>query len=85
MRHSTTTVSLLLAFLFVPLVVAPLLPEDVRDAVQQTTPGAGLAVQQTVARDDALPIGPWAGLGVTVAWAAGALLLALWLIRRRDA
>ena len=25
------------------------------------------------------PIGPWAGLGVTAAWAAGALLVALWL------
>jgi ABC-2 type transport system permease protein len=42
-------------------------------------------VQQTVARDDALPIGPWPGLGVTFAWAAAALLLAVVLIRVRDA
>ena len=53
--------------------------------MQKTSPGAGFAVQQTVARDDALPIGPWAGLGVTFTWAAAALLLAMVLIRVRDA
>jgi ABC-2 type transport system permease protein len=84
-RHSVTAVSVLLGLLFVPLVVAPLLPEDARELVQQSTPGAGLAVQQTVERADNLPIDPWAGVGVTFAWAAGALLLALVLIRRRDA
>ena len=50
-----------------------------------TPPGAGFAVQQTVVRDDAIPIAPWAGLGVTAAWAAGALLVALVVVRRRDA
>jgi uncharacterized protein (TIGR03382 family) len=28
---------------------------------------------------------PWAGFGVTVAWAAAALVVALWLVARRDA
>jgi hypothetical protein len=41
---------------------------------------AGLAGQERGA-----PIEPWAGFAVTAAWAAGALLVALWLIRRRDA
>jgi ABC-2 family transporter protein len=85
LRHSAATISTLLALLFVPLIVAPLLPEHTREIVQKATPGAGLAVQQTIARDDALPIGPWAGLAVTFTWAAAALLLALLLIRRRDA
>jgi ABC-2 type transport system permease protein len=40
----------------------------------------GLAAQERGA-----PISPWTGLGVTAAWAAAALLAALWLIRRRDA
>jgi ABC-2 type transport system permease protein len=84
-RHTAPAITSLLALLFVPLVFAPLLPEHPRELVQQLTPGAGFAVQQTVARDDALPIGPWTGLGVTFAWAAGALLLALILFRRRDA
>jgi ABC-2 type transport system permease protein len=84
-RHTAPAITSLLALLFVPLVVAPLLPERARELMQQATPGAGFAVQQTLPRDDALPIGPWTGLGVTFAWAAGALLLALILIRRRDA
>jgi ABC-2 type transport system permease protein len=85
LRHSAATISTLLALLFVPLIVAPLLPDQTREIVQKATPGAGLAVQQTIARDDALPIGPWAGLAVTFTWAAAAFLLALLLIRRRDA
>jgi ABC-2 type transport system permease protein len=85
LRHAAAAISVLLALLFVPLIVAPLLPDQTREIVQQATPGAGLAVQQTVDRSDALPIGPWSGLGVTFAWAAVALLVALWLVRRRDA
>ena len=84
-RNGAATISTLLALLFVPLVAAPLLPEQAREIVQRVTPGAGFAVQQTVERTDALPIGPWAGLGVTFAWAGAALVVALWLIRRRDA
>jgi ABC-2 type transport system permease protein len=33
----------------------------------------------------ALPIGPWAGLGVLAAWAAAALLVGGILLRYRDA
>ncbi len=45
---------------------------------------AGLAVQAT--RDLAdQPIGPWAGLGVLAAWAAGALVLGSLVLYRRDA
>jgi ABC-2 type transport system permease protein len=84
-RHSATAISTLLGLLFVPLIFAPLLPERTGDLVQKTTPGAGFAVQQTVARDDSIPIDPWVGLGVSFAWAAGALFLAYVLIRRRDA
>jgi ABC-2 type transport system permease protein len=85
LRQGAAAISALLALLFVPLIVAPTLPEHTRELVQKVTPGAGFAVQQTVARDDAIPIGAWTGLGVTAAWAAGALLVALLLIRRRDA
>ena len=84
-RHSAAAISSLLALLFVPLIFGPLLPEGTGDRVQQATPGAGFAVQQTVERSDAIPIDPRAGLGVAFAWAAGALLLAYVLIRRRDA
>lgn len=85
LRHSAAAISILLALLFIPLLLAPALPERTRELVQQATPGAGLAMQQTVARDDALPISPWTGVGVTLAWGVGALLVALVAIRRRDA
>jgi ABC-2 type transport system permease protein len=84
-RHSAAAISSLLALLFVPLIFGPLLPERTGALLQKATPGAGFAVQQTVARDDAIPIAPWAGLGVAFAWAGGALFLAYFLIRRRDA
>jgi ABC-2 type transport system permease protein len=79
-RHSATAISVLLGVLFVPWIVGSLLPEDLGNAIETATPMAGLAGQQKGA-----PIGPWEGLGVTTAWAAVALLVGLWLMRRRDA
>ena len=32
-----------------------------------------------------MAIAPWAGLGVLFAWAAVALIAALWLVAKRDA
>ena len=69
LRHSAAAISSLLALLFVPLIFGPLLPERTGDLLQRATPGAGFAVQQPAARDDAIPIAPWTGLGVAFAWA----------------
>jgi ABC-2 type transport system permease protein len=66
--------------LFVPWIVGGLLPEDLAHALEKAAPMIGLAAQERGA-----PIGPWAGIGVTAAWAAVALVVAPWLIRRRDA
>jgi ABC-2 type transport system permease protein len=79
-RHTATAISVLLGVLFVPWIVAALLPERLGHALQESTPMAGLAAQEHGA-----PIGPWTGLGATVAWAVAAVVLALWLIGRRDA
>jgi ABC-type transport system involved in multi-copper enzyme maturation permease subunit len=62
----------------------------------QFTPAAALSVQQAVPRFHQLsavysltagyyPLAPWAGLAVECAWAAAALALAYYLLRRRDA
>jgi ABC-type transport system involved in multi-copper enzyme maturation permease subunit len=62
----------------------------------QITPAAALSVQQAVPRFRQLiavyspnagyyPLAPWAGLAVECAWAAAALALAYYLLRRRDA
>lgn len=45
---------------------------------------AGLAVQATT-QLSALPLGPWAGLGVVAVWAGAALLCGALLLRARDA
>jgi ABC-2 type transport system permease protein len=79
-RHTATAISVLLGLLLVPFIVGALLPEELGEAIQEASPMAGLAAQEQGA-----PIGPWAGFAVTAAWAAAALLAALWLIRRRDA
>jgi ABC-type transport system involved in multi-copper enzyme maturation permease subunit len=62
----------------------------------QITPTAALSVQEAVPRFHQLvasywpsggyyPLAPWAGLAVECAWAAAALALAHYLLRRRDA
>jgi ABC-type transport system involved in multi-copper enzyme maturation permease subunit len=62
----------------------------------QITPAAALSVQQAVPQFHQLialyslsngyyPLAPWAGLAVECAWAAAALGLAFFLLRRRDA
>jgi hypothetical protein len=62
----------------------------------QVTPAAALSLQQAVPQFHQLlavyplvngyyPLAPWAGLAVECAWAAAALALAFFLLRRRDA
>jgi len=62
----------------------------------QVTPAAALSVQQAVPQFHQLiaiynpeqgyyPLAPWAGLAVECAWAAAALALAYYLLRRKDA
>jgi ABC-2 type transport system permease protein len=85
-RDSATSVGVVLGLLYLFPILAQLVGNPHwRRRLQQIGPmTAGLAVQATV-NLRALPIGPWAGLGVLAAWAATALLaggLALWL---RDA
>ena len=62
----------------------------------QVTPAAALSVQQALPRfyqllvsytpnEGYYPLTPWAGLAVECAWAAAALALAFFLLRRRGA
>jgi ABC-2 type transport system permease protein len=86
LRHTAAAITTVLALMWLPIVAPALLPEHLSDQVLRLSPmTAGLAVQRTVERADSIPIDPWLGLGVTWAYAAVALLLAFWLIVRRDA
>jgi ABC-2 type transport system permease protein len=80
LRHTAAAISVILGVLFVPYIVGRPLPQKLGEGIEKATPMAGLAAQERGA-----PIAPWAGFGVTVAWAVAATVVALWLIRRRDA
>lgn len=85
-RNSATAIGTVLALLYVlPILATAVQDRDLEKHLKQVGPmSAGLAVQATRGLD-ALPIGPWKGLGVLALWAAGALLLAAVLLTRRDA
>jgi ABC-type transport system involved in multi-copper enzyme maturation permease subunit len=67
------------------------LPLTAAQWAMRTTPAAGLAILQTIEVDHDTTVEPWsmapplAGLGVLAAYAAVALAVAVWLVRRRDA
>jgi hypothetical protein len=71
------------------LYLFPILAQTIADPrwqrlLQQIGPmSAGLAVQATADLPN-LPLSPWAGLGVTAAWAAAALLTGSLLLHVRD-
>ena len=85
-RDSATAVGVVLALLFLfPIVASVVSDPHWQRHLQQLAPmTAGLAVQATTDLHS-LPIGPWAGLGVLAAWAAGSLLAGGLLLRFRDA
>jgi ABC-2 type transport system permease protein len=86
LRHTAAAITTVLGLMLLPILAPALLPEHVADQVLRFSPvTAGFAVQRTVERPDSIPIDPWLGLGVTWGYAVVAMLLAYWLIGRRDA
>jgi ABC-type transport system involved in multi-copper enzyme maturation permease subunit len=99
LRHSAGPVTAVIALIVLPYFFAsPLavLPAGAGDWLLRLTPAAGFAIQQTIPQYPQVsnaytpmygyfPLAPWAGFGVLCAWTALALVLALVLLRRRDA
>ena len=86
LRHTAGAITLVLAVILAPVIAIGFLPENIGDQVARfSLMGAGIAVQQTMVRSDTIPISPGAGMLVVASYAAVALLVALWLISRRDA
>ncbi|MFB7756506.1 ABC transporter permease [Streptomyces sp. NPDC056121] len=85
-REAATAVGIVLGLLYLFPVVTHVVndPEWQRHLQQISPMTAGLAVQATD-HLHALPIGPWAGLGVLATWAAAALLIGSLLLHSRDA
>jgi ABC-2 type transport system permease protein len=92
LRHSGATIATGIGVLFLPFLMLGLFPEDIRVRITQLTPLAGMAIQSTTDRmlaafagDLGMPIGPWQGLGVALAWALGVLACGYLVLRARDA
>jgi ABC-2 type transport system permease protein len=85
-RESAVAIGAVLALLYLfPIVIQVVGDPHWQRHLRQVGPmTAGLAIQATTGLRS-LPIGPWAGLGVLAAWAAGALLAGGLLLRWRDA
>ena len=83
-RSTAAAISGVLALLLVPFVLigTEVLPNAVDEVLQKGTPMAAISALATVENG---PLDPWPALGVLGAWVAGTLLVALWLVRRRDA
>jgi ABC-2 type transport system permease protein len=85
-RDAGLAIGLVLGLLYLFPIAAQVVSDITwRQHLEQIGPmTAGLAVQDTM-NLAAQPIGPWAGLGVLAAWAAGVLLLGGLLLVIRDA
>ncbi|GAA0264835.1 ABC transporter permease subunit [Actinomadura nitritigenes] len=85
-RDSATGIGAVLGLLY----IVPIVSQTVSDPgwqrlLEKIAPmSSGLAIQATTDLGS-LPISPWAGLGVTAAWAAAALVVGGLLLRTRDA
>jgi ABC-2 type transport system permease protein len=85
-RDSAVAIGIVLSLLFMFPIIAHFVSDTtLQRHLEQIGPmTAGMAIQDTV-NLASQPIGPWAGLGVLAAWAAGALLLGGLVLRLRDA
>jgi ABC-2 type transport system permease protein len=85
-RESAVAIGLVLGLLYLAYIIAAAVTNQTvhRHLLQAAPMIAGLNIQATTGLR-ALPLSPWAGLGVTAAWAVGALLAGALLLRFRDA
>lgn len=83
-RSSAGTVAVLLAVLFVPTLLAALLPQSWQDSIAPWLPMNAAEAAYAV-RHQAHTLQPWAGLGLFCLYAAAALTAGFILAGRRDA
>jgi len=96
LRRSAGAIAAVVVLVIVPLILAVILPQGPGLWVLRLTPAAGFGVQRGIPQysqvmhvcephNGCFPLAPWTGFAVSCAWAAAALGLAVYLLRRRDA
>src|SRR5262249_15557159 len=97
LRRSAAAVTTVIALIVLPFLLSvTVLPDGIADWVLRLTPAAGFAIEQSIPHysrvrpiyspaGGSYPLPPWAGFGVLCLYAAAALALATFLLRRRDA
>jgi ABC-type transport system involved in multi-copper enzyme maturation permease subunit len=97
-RRSAGAVTAVIVAIVLPYILATssVLPPGTTQWLMRITPDAAFAIQQSIPQYPQVdtvyipslgyyPLTPWAGFAVLCAWAALALILAAFLLRRRDA
>jgi ABC-type transport system involved in multi-copper enzyme maturation permease subunit len=97
LRRGVAAVGAVIVAIVLPYIlgVTGVLPVTLAEWVLRVTPAAGFAIEQSVPQyqqvagyygpPDYYPLAPWSGFAVLCVYAAVALGLAAWLLRRRDA
>ena len=97
LRRSAAAVTTVIVLIVLPFLLSvAVLPNGVADWVMRLTPAAGFSIEQSIPHysqvsaiyapaGGSYPLTPWAGFGVLCLYAAVALALAAFLLRRRDA
>ncbi len=97
LRRSVGAVAAVIVAIVLPYIlgVSGVLPASASEWILRVTPAAGFAIEQSVPQyqqvaghygpPDYFPLAAWSGFAVLCAYAAVALGVAAWLLRRRDA
>ena len=99
LRHGAGAVTIVMTAIILPYLLTaafPVLPTGAADWLLRVTPAAGFAIKQVIPQYPQVtanyvpsagyfPLTPWAGFAVLCVYAAVALALAAFLLRRRDA
>ncbi len=96
LRRSAGAIAAVVVLLIVPLILGAILPQGPADWLLRLTPAAAFGLQQGTPHysqvtnvcqpiNGCFPLAPWEGFAVLCVWAAAALGIAVFLLRRRDA
>jgi ABC-type transport system involved in multi-copper enzyme maturation permease subunit len=95
-RRSAAAITAVIALLVIPVILGVILPQGPADWVLRLTPAAAFGLQEGTPQysqvmhtcepyNGCFPLSPWNGFIVACIWAAAALALAVYVLRRRDA